>query len=170
MWKVLNDLKEFAIRGNVVDLAVGFTVGAAFSTIAKSLVDDIIMPVVGLLLGQREFSDMYILLRAGTEQAPPYTTLAEAQAAGAITMNYGLFINNILAFLVVAVVMFFLIRAINTLQRELEEASGRNKEQPIPTHKNCPFCLSSIPRKASRCPQCTSELEVEEPANSRSAQ
>lgn len=159
MSKILNEIKEFAIRGNVVDLAVGFTVGAAFTTIAKSLVDDIIMPVVGLIVGQVEFEDPFVLLKAGTEQAPPYATLADAQAAGAITLNYGVFINNVLAFLIVTGVMFFLIRAINRIERELEEDFGDEKQDPIPTQKKCPFCLSTIPRKATRCPQCTSELE-----------
>ncbi|MCB0197186.1 MAG: large conductance mechanosensitive channel protein MscL [Anaerolineae bacterium] len=161
---MLNDLKEFAMRGNVVDLAVGFTVGVAFTTIAKSLVDDIIMPVVGLVVGQVEFKDMFLLLKEGTEQAAPYATLADAQAAGAVTVNYGVFINNVLAFLIVTVVMFMLIRLINKVEKELEDEFGTQQEEGAPTQKKCPFCLSTIPWKATRCPQCTSELKpVEEP-------
>ena len=164
MLKILNDLKEFAMRGNVVDLAVGFTVGVAFTTIAKSLVDDIIMPVVGLVVGQVEFKDMFLLLKEGTEQAAPYATLADAQAAGAVTVNYGVFINNVLAFLIVTVVMFMLIRLLNKLENELEEEFGAQKEEGAPKQKKCPFCLSTIPSKATRCPQCTSELQpLEEP-------
>jgi len=98
MPNIFKDLKEFAMRGNVVDLAVGFTVGAAFTTIARSLVDDIIMPIVGLIVGEVEFRDLFWLLKAGPNQPPPYTTLADAQAAGAVTVNYGIFINNVLAF------------------------------------------------------------------------
>lgn len=153
------EFKAFALRGNVVDLAVGFTVGAAFSTIAKSFVDDIIMPPVGLLLGQSEFSDMYWLLKAGTEETPPYATLADAQAAGAVTINYGVFINNILAFLIVALVMFFLIRALNRLENTIEEELGYDDKKVEPTTKKCPYCISTIPRRASRCPNCTSQLD-----------
>ena len=158
MLKIINDIKEFAMRGNVVDLAVGFTVGAAFTTIARSLVDDIIMPVVGLIVGRVEFKDLFWMLKAGPQQSPPYTTLADAQAAGAVTVNYGVFINNVLAFVIVTLVMFFLIRLANHIERELEEGFG-TAEDTIPTHKKCPFCLSTIPRKATRCPQCTSELQ-----------
>lgn len=158
MLKIINDLKEFAMRGNVVDLAVGFTVGAAFTTIARSLVDDIIMPVVGLIVGEVEFRDLFWLLKAGPNQPPPYTTLADAQAAGAVTINYGVFINNVLTFVIVTLVMFLLIRLANRIERELEEGFG-TAEDPIPTQKKCPFCLSTIPRKATRCPQCTSELQ-----------
>ncbi|MCB0210177.1 MAG: large conductance mechanosensitive channel protein MscL [Anaerolineae bacterium] len=163
---MLNDLKEFAMRGNVVDLAVGFTVGAAFTTIAKSLVDDMIMPVVGLIVGQVEFKELFLLLKAGTEQPSPYATLADAQAAGAVTVNYGIFINNVLAFLIVTVVMFMLIRLLNKLEKELEEEFGAKEEDDAPKQKKCPFCLSTIPAKATRCPQCTSELQpVDQPSS-----
>lgn len=163
---ILNEFKSFALRGNVVDLAVGFTVGAAFSTIAKSLVDDIIMPPVGLLVGQSEVSDMFWLLKGGTEQAPPYATLADAQAAGAVTINYGIFINNVIAFLIIALVMFLLIRGINRLENTMEaEAGQEDTDKPAePTTKKCPYCLSTIPRRATRCPACTSQLEQPEPA------
>lgn len=159
---IFNEFKSFAMRGNVVDLAVGFTVGAAFSTIAKSLVNDIIMPPVGLLIGQSEMSDLFIVLKEGTEQAAPYVTLADAQAAGAITVNYGLFINNVIAFLVIALVMFFLIRSINHLDNAIEDELGFADEKVEPTTKKCPYCISTISRRASRCPECTSELEQAE--------
>lgn len=157
---IFNEFKAFALRGNVVDLAVGFTVGAAFSTIAKSLVDDIIMPPIGLLVGRTEVSDMFWLLKEGSEQAAPYTTLADAQAAGAVTINYGVFINNVVAFLIVALVMFLLIRGLNRLENAIEDELGYGDEKVEPTTKKCPYCISTIPRRASRCPSCTSELEA----------
>ncbi len=148
---MLKEFKEFALRGNVVDMAVGIIVGAAFSTIVKSLVNDIIMPPIGLLLGGVDFADLFILLRAGSP-AGPYASLADAQAAGAVTVSYGLFINNVISFLVVAFVMFLLVRTINRLQKEEEKAPAE------PTTKECPYCLSTVPIKATRCPHCTSEL------------
>jgi len=147
---MLKEFKEFALRGNVVDMAVGIIVGAAFSTIVKSLVDDVVMPPIGLLLGGVDFADFFCLLKAGSP-AGPYASLADAQAAGAVTINYGLFVNGVISFLIVAFVMFLLIRGINRLQRE-EEAPAE------PTTKECPYCLSTIPIKATRCAHCTSEL------------
>ena len=160
MKKIFNEFKAFALRGNVVDMAVGFTVGAAFSTIAKSLVNDIIMPPVGLLTGEVEFADKYILLQEGVEVAGPYATLSDAQSAGAITINYGLFVNNVLTFLIIALVMFLIIRSINRLENAIEEELGYEDEPVEPTTKKCPHCISTIPRRASRCPQCTAELET----------
>ncbi len=161
MTSLINEFKKFALRGNLIDLAVGFTVGAAFSTIAKSLVDDIVMPVVGLLLGDNEFADLFLLLKAGTP-AGPYDTLAAAQEAGAVTVNYGLFVNSIVTFLLVALVMFFLIRGINRLEELVEEelhTGSGDDGQSVPTKKKCPYCYSTIPRQATRCPECTSHLE-----------
>ncbi|RLC65969.1 MAG: large conductance mechanosensitive channel protein MscL [Chloroflexi bacterium] len=146
---MLKEFKEFALRGNVVDMAVGIIVGAAFSAIVKSLVDDVIMPPVGLLLGGVDFSNLFILLKAGSPPAP-YASLADAQAAGAVTINYGAFINTIISFLIVAGVTFLLVRNINRLQKEEAPAE--------PTTKECPYCLSTIPIKATRCPDCTSQL------------
>jgi large conductance mechanosensitive channel len=148
---MLKEFKEFALRGNVVDMAVGIIIGAAFSTIVKSLVDDVIMPPIGLLLGGVDFASFFILLKAGSP-AGPYASLADAQAAGAVTVNYGVFINAIISFLIVAVVMFLLIRGINRLQKEEEAAPAE------PTTKECPYCLSTVPIKATRCAHCTSEL------------
>lgn len=159
-----NEFKSFALRGNVIDLAVGFTVGAAFSTIAKSLVDDIIMPPVGLLIGQAEMSDLFLLLQEGTETPAPYATLSEAQAAGAVTINYGIFINNVIAFLIIALVMFLIIRYMNQLENAIEDELELEDEKVEPITKKCPYCISTIPRRATRCPECTSELEQPETA------
>jgi large conductance mechanosensitive channel len=156
---LVSEFKKFTLRGNLVDMAVGFTVGAAFTTIARSLVDDVIMPPVGLLLGRSDFSDLFLLLRSGETAAPPYATLADAQAAGAVTINYGVFVNAVLAFLLVAIAMFLVIRAINRIERKLEREAGAAESAPSePETKKCPFCFTTIPYKASRCPQCTSQL------------
>lgn len=148
---MLKEFKEFALRGSVIDMAVGIIIGAAFGTIIKSLVDDIITPPIGLLLGGVDFANLFILLKAGSP-AGPYTSLADAQAAGAVTVNYGVFINSIVSFLIVAFVMFLLIRSVNQIERQKEAPPAE------PTTKECPHCLSTIPIKATRCPHCTSEL------------
>jgi large conductance mechanosensitive channel len=148
---MFKEFKEFAMRGNVIDMAVGIIIGAAFGTIVKSLVGDMIMPPVGLLLGNVDFSNLFIVLKEGAA-AGPYATLAEAQAASAVTLNYGLFINTIISFLIVAFCMFLMIRSMNKLKRQ-EVAP-----QAEPTTKECPRCFSMIPIKATRCPNCTSEL------------
>ncbi|MEZ4736480.1 MAG: large conductance mechanosensitive channel protein MscL [Caldilineaceae bacterium] len=157
---MFTEFKKFALRGNVIDLAVGFTVGAAFSTVARSLVDDVIMPVVGLVVSRVEFSDLFWVLKDGENVPPPYATLAEAQAAGAVTVNYGLFVNNIITFLIIALAMFLLIRAINRVEERIERELGiRQPAGNEPVTKKCPYCISTIPRQATRCPQCTSEVE-----------
>jgi large conductance mechanosensitive channel len=148
---MLKEFKEFALRGNVVDMAVGIIIGAAFGTIVKSLVDDIIMPPIGMLLGNVDFANLLILLKAGSP-AGPYASLADAKTAGAVTINYGVFINAIISFLIVAFVVFLLIRSMNRMKKE-EEAPPAE-----PTTKECPYCLSTVPIKASRCAYCTSEL------------
>lgn len=148
MWK---EFKEFAMRGNVIDMAVGIILGTAFGAIVKSLVSDIVMPPIGLILGNTDFSNLFITLQEGVPPGP-YAALADAQAAGAATINYGLFINTVISFIVVALTMFLLIRNINRLQRR-EEAPPAE-----PTTKTCPFCFSEIAIKATRCPNCTSEL------------
>lgn len=147
---MLKEFKEFAMRGNVIDMAVGIIIGVAFGTIVKSLVSDIIMPPIGLLLGNVDFANLFAVLREGTV-AGPYAALADAQKAGAVTINYGVFVNTIISFVIVAFAVFLLIRQINRLKRE---------EAPLeePTTKDCPYCFSSIPIKATRCPHCTSEL------------
>ena len=148
---MIREFKAFAMRGNVVDMAVGIIIGAAFGSIVTSLVADIIMPPIGLLLGRVDFSNLYLLLQEGEAAGGPYNSLADAQAAGAVTINYGLFINALISFLIVAFVVFLLIRSINRLQSETEEAAE-------PTTKECPFCVSEIAIEASRCPYCTSQL------------
>jgi len=148
---MLKEFKEFAMRGNVVDMAVGIIIGGAFGTIAKSLVADVIMPPVGLILGGVDFSNLFVVLRQGATPGP-YSALADAQAAGAVTINYGVFVNSVVSFLIVALAVFFLVKAINNLKRA-EEAPP-----PEPTTKDCPKCFTSIPIKATRCPHCTSEI------------
>lgn len=151
---MLKEFREFAMRGNVVDMAVGIIIGAAFGTIVNSLVADVIMPPIGLLLGNIDFSNLFIVLREGAKAPPPYESLTAAKAAGATSINYGFFINTIVTFLIVAFAVFLLIRNINRFKRQ-EEAPP-----PVPTTKECIYCFSPIPIKATRCPQCTSELKV----------
>jgi len=146
---MLKEFKEFAMRGNVVDMAVGIIIGAAFGAIVKSLVSDIMMPPIGMILGNVDFSNLFLVLKDGTA-AGPYLSLTEAQKVGAVTINYGLFLNAVISFVIVAFAVFFLIRNINRLRKEEPEAE--------PNTKDCPFCFSVIPLKATRCPHCTSEL------------
>lgn len=156
---IINEFKKFAVRGNLVDMAIGFTVGAAFTTVAKSVVNDLIMPVVGLFSGGADFSDLFWILKPGAESPPPYATLQDAEAAGAVTLNYGVFANNVLAFLLVALVMFAIIRLMNRVEETLESEFGEDAAKPDePSHKKCSYCRTQIPFKAVRCPNCTSEL------------
>jgi large conductance mechanosensitive channel len=157
---LLGDLKSFALRGSLLDLAIGFTVGAAFSTIAKSLVDDLLMPPVGLVLGGADFADLHVLLKPGTAP-PPYASLAEAQAAGAVTLNYGRFLNSVLAFAIVTLAMFAVVRLVQRLDARLEAQLGDRKPSEEPDSKKCPWCREVIPYRARRCPRCTSRLEGE---------
>ena len=146
---MLKEFKEFAMRGNVIDMAVGIIIGAAFGKIISSLVADVIMPPIGLLMGNVDFSDLFINL-----SGQDYMSLAAAKEAGAPTINIGVFINTVLDFAIVAFAIFLLIRAINQLKRK-EEATPA-----APTTKDCPFCLSSVPIKATKCGHCTSELKA----------
>jgi len=150
---MFKEFKEFAMRGNVIDMAVGIIIGAAFGTIIKSLVSDIIMPPIGLLLGNVDFTNLFALLKEGVTLGP-YASLADAQKAGAVTINYGVFIMAIISFVIIAFCVFLLVRSINRMRRE-EEAPPAE-----PTTKDCPFCFSAIAIKASRCPACTSELKA----------
>lgn len=147
---MLKEFKEFIMRGNVIDMAVGIIIGAAFGTIVKSLVDDVIMPPIGLLLGKVDFSNLFLVIREG-KVTGVYDTVAAAKAAGAVTINYGLFFNTIISFLIVAFAVFMLIRAVNKLKRETPPPEAVTKE--------CPYCLSVIPIKASRCAHCTAEIK-----------
>jgi large conductance mechanosensitive channel len=147
---MIKEFKEFIMRGNVIDMAVGIIIGAAFGTIIKSLVDDVIMPPIGLLLGNIDFSNLFAVLKEGAKAAGPYETLVAAKAAGAVTVNYGFFINTIITFLIVAFCVFMLIKRINKMKEEAPADA---------TTKECPYCISTIPVKAQRCPHCTSELK-----------
>lgn len=147
---MLKAFKEFALRGNVVDLAIGIIIGGAFSNIVSSFVSDILMPPIGLLLGNTDFSNFFINLSGGR-----YESLVAAEEAGAATINYGVFINTILDFIIIAFALFLIVRQINRLQRQKEE------EKPAePTTKQCPYCMTEIPIEATRCPHCTSQLET----------
>ena len=146
MWQ---EFKAFVMRGNVIDLAVGVIIGAAFGTVVKSLVDDVIMPPIGLATGGVDFSDKYVLLKEGTVPGP-YATIAAAKEAGAVTMNYGAFINNVIAFFIVSLAVFMLVRAVNRMYSKPAE--------PTPDTIPCPYCTMTVARAATRCPNCTSQL------------
>lgn len=148
---MIKEFKEFAMRGNVIDMAVGVVIGAAFGAIVTSLVNDLLMPVLGLILGNADFTNLFVVLSDGSVPGP-YDTLALAQEAGAVTLNYGLFINAVISFLIIAFAIFLLIRGINRMQREDEAPPAE------PTTKDCTYCFSEIPIQATRCPNCTSEL------------
>jgi large conductance mechanosensitive channel len=144
---MIKEFREFAMRGSVIDLAVGIIIGGAFGNIVSSLVNDIIMPPVGLLLGRVDFSNLFINLTQSK-----YESLADAQAAGAATINYGVFFNTLIEFVIVAFAIFLVVRQMNRMRKQAQEP------KPEPTTKDCPYCLSSIPLNATRCPHCTSQL------------
>jgi large conductance mechanosensitive channel len=148
---MIQAFKDFVMRGNVIDMAVGVIIGSAFGTIIKSLVDDVIMPPIGLLLGGVDFSNIFVILKSGSSPKP-YASLTAAQEAGAVTMNIGVFINTIISFLIIAFVVFIMIQSFNRLQ----VAEETPEEEP--STKECPYCISEIPILAVRCPHCTSEL------------
>ncbi|MFN2474732.1 MAG: large conductance mechanosensitive channel protein MscL [Chthoniobacterales bacterium] len=147
---LLQEFKEFAVKGNAVDLAIGVVIGAAFATVVSSLVKDVIMPPIGLAMGGIDFSNMYWLLKAGKDGATNYPTVKAAQEAGAVTLNLGLFLNAIINFLIVAAAVFAAVKGMQKLKRP--------QPQALPTVKDCPYCLMSVPIKATRCAHCTSEL------------
>jgi len=150
---MLKEFKEFAVKGNVVDMAVGIIIGAAFTSVVQSLVKDILMPPPGLLMGGVDFSDFFIVLKDGSIP-PPYATIAAAKEAGAVTLSYGVFLNTLISFVIVAFAVFILIRYINRLKQPEE------KPEPVTSSiKKCAYCFSDIPVKATRCPHCTSELK-----------
>jgi large conductance mechanosensitive channel len=146
---MLEEFKKFIMRGNVIDMSVGIVVGAAFGAIVSSFVQDVLMPPIGLLLGGFDFSNLFIMLKQGVTPGP-YLSLAQAQEAGAVTLNYGVFLNTVISFLIIALAIFLVIRQINRFKKE-EEATP-------PSTKECPFCFTVIPVKAKRCPNCTSQL------------
>jgi large conductance mechanosensitive channel len=149
---MLKEFKAFALRGNVLDLAVGIIIGGAFGTIVKSLVDDVIMPPVGLALGNVDFANLFLLLKPGDKAPPPYATIAQAHDAGAVTINYGQFINNVVTFIIVAFAVFLIVRMANRLKPQEAAAA--------PTTKDCPYCRMAIPVAATRCPHCRTELRA----------
>lgn len=151
---MLSEFRKFAMRGNVIDLAVGIVIGSAFNSIVSSFVSDILMPPIGLLLGEVDFSNLFIILKRG-DPSGPYLTVQEAQAAGAITLNYGLFINSIVSFIIITFAVFLLVRSINRMRRETEAEEEKQVDS-----KSCPFCDRTIPLAATRCPECTSHLET----------
>jgi large conductance mechanosensitive channel len=153
--RMLQDFKAFIMRGNVIDMAVGIIIGIAFGAVINSLVKDVIMPPIGLALGNVDFANLFVVLRENPLSPGPYLSLADAQAAGAVTINYGVFINAIVNLLIIAAAVFLLIvRPIAKLQARKKAA------EPAPTTKECPYCITAIPVKATRCPNCTSELKT----------
>jgi large conductance mechanosensitive channel len=151
---MFKEFKEFALKGNVLDMAVGIILGVAFGGIIKSLVDDILMPPLGLVLGKVDFSNLFLVVKAGVT-AGPYSTIAAAHQAGAITINYGLFVNTFVNFLIVAFALFLVIKNMNAIKRKMEKPV----EVAAPDTKECPYCFSKVAIKATRCPNCTSELK-----------
>ncbi len=149
---IISEFKQFVMRGNVIDMAVGIIIGGAFTKIVNSMVADVLMPPLGLLMGKVDFSNWFVVIKEGS-QAGPYASLSAAQAAGATTINVGNFLNTIISFLIVALCIFMLIKAINKLD------NLKKKPAPAPATKTCPFCFSTIDIRAVKCPSCTSELE-----------
>jgi len=151
---MLKEFKEFAMKGNMIDMAVGIIIGGAFGSVVNALVSQVMMPPLGLLIGGIDFSNLFILLRDGAKNPGPYASIADAHAAGAVTIGYGLFLNSLISFLIMAFAVFILVKAINTLRREKPAAPE------TASAKECPYCCTSVPLKATRCPACTSELGV----------
>ncbi len=149
---MFKEFKEFAVKGNVLDMAVGIIIGAAFGTLVASFVSDVLMPPIGLLLGNMDFSNLYVVIHAGTVPGP-YASVAQAHAAGAVTLNYGVFLDKVIAFLIVAFVLFLIVRSMNRLKRKAEAPAA------APATKECPYCCSTVALKAVRCPNCTSEIK-----------
>lgn len=149
------DFKEFVMRGNILDLAVGIVIGAAFGTVVKSFVSDILMPPIGMALGGVDFKNLFLVIQPGKTPGP-YHTMALAEKAGAVTWNYGAFINNVISFLIIAFAVFMLVRYVNKMRARYEKPAA----PAAPTTRDCPRCCSAIPIKATRCPNCTSELEA----------
>ena len=149
MRKILSEFRQFAIKGNAVEMAIGIMIGAAFATVVKSLVGDVMMPPLGLLLGGVDFKDLFVVLKSG-ELAGPYATLELAQQAGAVTLNYGLFINSIISFLITSMALFFIVRGMNGMRRK--------EEEPPALSFQCPECRQAVNPDATRCPHCTSKM------------
>jgi large conductance mechanosensitive channel len=151
---MLKEFREFITRGNAVDMAVGLIIGAAFGAIVGSLVTDVLMPPIGLALGKVDFGNLFVVLKSGAIPGP-YVSVAAAKQAGAVTLNYGVFINTIVSFLIIALAVFMVIRQFNKLRKKAEAPAA------APATKECPYCLSAVAIKATRCPFCTSTLKAE---------
>jgi large conductance mechanosensitive channel len=151
---MIKEFREFIIRGNVMDMAVGIIIGAAFGGIVGSLVNDVIMPPIGLLLGKVDFANMFAVLKQSATTPGPYPSVAAAKAAGAVTLNFGLFVNTLINFVILAFVIFLMVKGVNQLRRPKPAPAA------APTTKDCPHCFTAIPIKATRCPNCTSELKA----------
>jgi large conductance mechanosensitive channel len=149
---MFQEFRKFILRGNVIDLAVGVIMGGVFNAVVKSFVSDVLMPPIGLLLGQVDFANLFVTLKLG-DPGGPYATLVDAQAAGAVTINYGAFINTIVSLVITGFAVFLMVRGVNRLKREQPAPPAE------PTTKKCPFCATEIPIPATRCPHCTSQLE-----------
>ena len=155
MKSIAKEFKQFIMRGNVIDMAVGIIIGGAFTKIVNSMVADVLMPLIGLAIGQVDFSNWFVVIKAGANGAKDFTTIAAAQEAGATTLNLGLFLNAIVSFLIVAACIFMLIKFIN----KLNSLGKKEKPAAAPTTKKCPYCCSEIALEATRCPNCTSEIK-----------
>lgn len=158
MKKLWKDFQEFISRGNVMDLAIGIIIGSAFSTVVKSMVDNLMMPPLGLLLGNADFQDLFIVLKQGETPLSPGATLQMAQDAGVVTLNYGQFLTDVISFIILAFGVFLIIKGIKSLEDRLSQPA---EEEKIPEEKPCPYCQKSIPIEATRCPFCTSHIEIQ---------
>ncbi len=167
MKKLFLEFRNFITRGNAMDLAVGIIIGSAFSAVVNSIVDNLMMPPFGLLLGNADFQDLFIVLRQGEEPLPPGATLAMARELGAVTFNYGQFLTDLVSFLVLGFGVFLIVRGIQKLEKGVDKIKVQyieeEKEEVVeePTEKDCPYCIKQIPINATRCPYCTSEIEAE---------
>jgi large conductance mechanosensitive channel len=157
MKKLLTDFRDFIARGDVMDLAIGIIIGSAFSTIVNSVVNNLLMPPLGLLIGNVDFQDLFIVLKQGQSPLPADATLQMAQEVGAVTFNYGQFLTDVISFLILALSIFLIVKGLQSLKGKMEEPA--EEEAAEPTEKDCPFCLKAIPIKATRCPYCTSQLK-----------
>lgn len=157
MKKLLTDFRDFIARGDVMDLAIGIIIGSAFSAIVNSVVNNLLMPPLGLLIGNVDFQDLFIILKQGQTALPADATLQMAKDAGAVTFNYGQFLTDVISFLILAFVIFLMVKGLQTLKNKV--AKSESDVEVEPTEKECPFCMKSIDIKATRCPYCTSELE-----------
>lgn len=158
MKKLLQDFRDFISRGNVLDLAIGIIIGSAFSTVVNSVVENILMPPLGLLLGNADFQDLFLILRQGEQSLPLGATLQMAREAGAVTFNYGQFLTDLIGFLILGFSVFLVIKGIQTMEKKTLEDKSKEEEESAPVEKDCPFCLRAIPLNATRCPYCTSQL------------